>query len=226
MRYFQDLFLDEMLRLPPKREINFHIELVPIATPVSKAPYQMMVPNVMELKIQLHKLLIKGYIRPSISRWCARIIFVKKKDGTFRLCIDYHYLNKLITKNKYPLAHINHLFYQVKGLVVFSKINFRSRNHKLRIIEEDIPKTTFRTLDGHYEFTVLPFGLMNTLATFMCLKNSVFGRFLDKFVLIFIDEILVYSKELEEHKQHLEIVYQPCDKINYMQNSVNVIFLG
>ena len=136
------------------------------------------------------------------------MLFVKKKDGTLRMCIDYRQLSKLTIKSKYPLPRIDEIFDQVKGATVFSKIDLRSRYHQIRIKEEYIAKTTFRTRYGHYEFVVLPFGLTNTPATFMCLMNSVFHRHLDRFVLIFIDDILIYSRTMEEHKEHLRLVLQ------------------
>ena len=142
--------------------------------------------------MQLQELLDKGYIRPSVSPWGAPVLFVKKKDGAFRICIDYRQLNKLTIKNRYPLPGIDDLFDQVRGASVFSKIDLRTSYHQLRIKEEDISKTTFRTRYGHYEFVVLPFGLTNAPATFMCSMNSVLNKYLDKFILVFIDDILVY----------------------------------
>ena len=165
-------------------------------------------PELMELKMQLQELLEKSYIRPSVSPWGAPVLFLKKKDGTFRVCIDYCQLNKLTTKNRYPLPRIDDIFDQVRGASVFSKIDLRTSYHQLRIKEEDISKTAFRTRYGHYEFVVLPFGLTNAPATFMCLMNSVLNKYLDKFVLVFIDDIFVYSKSKEEHKEHLRIVLQ------------------
>eukprot|EP00253_Pinus_taeda_P031671 PITA_31671 len=205
---FTDVFPEEIPRLPPRRDIDFTIELVPRAAPVSRAPYRMSTPELTELKMQLQELLDKEYIRPSVSPWGAPVLFVKKKDGTLQMCIDYRQLNKLTIKNKYPLPRIDELFDQVKGATVFSKIDLRSGYHQIRIKDEDIAKTAFRTRYGHYEFVVLPFGLTNAPATFMCLMNSIFHPYLDRFVLIFIDDILIYSCTIEEHHEHLRIVLQ------------------
>eukprot|EP00253_Pinus_taeda_P018663 PITA_18663 len=200
------VFPEEIPGLPPRRNIDFTIELVPGAAVVSRAPYRMSVPELTELKMQLQELLDKNYIHPSVSPWGAPVLFVKKKDGTFRICIDYRQLNMLTIKNKYPLPRIDELFDQVKGATVFSKIDLRSGYHQIQIKEEDIAKTTFRIRYGHYEFVVLPFGLTNAPATFMCLMNSIFHHYLDRFVLIFIDDILVYSRTMEEHHEHLRKV--------------------
>eukprot|EP00253_Pinus_taeda_P022079 PITA_22079 len=208
IKEFADVFPEEIPGLPPKRDIDFTIELIPGAAPVSRTPYRMSVPELTELKMQLQELLDKNYIRPSVSPWGAPVLFVREKDGTLRMCIDYRQLNKLTIKNKYPLLRIDELFDQVKGATVFSKIDLRSGYHQIRIKEEDIAKTAFRTRYGHYEFVVLPFGLTNAPATFMCLMNSVFHQFLDKFVLIFIDDILIYSRSKEEHEEHLRMVLQ------------------
>ncbi|KAL5549643.1 hypothetical protein UlMin_004874 [Ulmus minor] len=156
-----------------------------------------------ELQIQLQELLDKGFIRPSYSPWGAPVLFVKKKDGTLRMCIDYRELNKLTIKNKYPLPRIDDLFDQLKGAANFSKIDLCSGYHQLRIKDNDVPKTAFRTRYGHYEFLVMPFGLTNAPAAFMDLMNRVFVKYLDKFIIVFIDDILVYSKTPEEHKEHL-----------------------
>jgi len=133
-------------------------------------------------------------------------LFVKQKDGAFRLCIDYRQLNKVTVKNRYPLPRIDDLFDQLKGTRVFSKIDLRSRYHQLRIREQDIQKTAFRTRYGHYEFSVMPFGLTNAPAMFMDLMNRVFRPYLDQYVVVFIDDILVYSNSHLEHKQHLRVV--------------------
>jgi hypothetical protein len=133
---------------------------------------------------------------------------VKKKDGTLRLCIGFRQLNKITVKNKYPLPRINDLFDQLKDAKILSKIDLRSGYHQVRIKEEDINKTTFRTRYGHYEFTLVPFGLSNAQAIFMCLMNGIFREYLDKFIIVFLDEIIIYSKSEEEHEQHLRMVLQ------------------
>ncbi|KAL5756630.1 hypothetical protein ACOSQ2_021376 [Xanthoceras sorbifolium] len=147
-----------------------------------------------ELKIQLQELLDRGFIRPSVFPWGASVLFVKNKDGSLRLCIDYRQLNKLNVKNKYPLPRINDLFDQLRGATVFSKIDIISEYHQLRVKDSDIPKIVFRTRYGHYEFVVMPFGLTNAPAAFMDLKNWIFRLYLDQFVVEFIDDILVYSQ--------------------------------
>jgi hypothetical protein len=207
LKEFKDIF-QEVPGLPPKRDIDFSINLMPGAAPVSKAPYRMSTPEMKELQLQLEELLKKGYIRPSVSPWGAQVIFMKKKDGTLRLCIDFRQLNKVIVKNKYPLPRIDDLFDQLKDAKIFSKIDLRSGYHQVRIKDEDISETAFRTRYGHYEFTVVSFGLSNVPVVFMCLMNGVFRNYLDKFVIVFLDDILVYSKTEEEHEQHLRMVLQ------------------
>jgi len=159
----------------------------------------MAVTELKELKIQFDELLKKGFITPSASPWGAPVFFIRKKDGTLRLYIDYKELNKITIKNKDPLLLTNGLFDQVQGVGVFSQIDLRLRYHQLRVKAEDIPKTAFRTTYGHYEFTIIPFGLTNVPAAFMDLMNRVFRPYLDKFTVVFIDDILIYSKDREEH---------------------------
>src|ERR1051325_8962091 len=161
-----------------------------------------------ELKVQLQELLEMGYIHPSISPWGAPVLFVKKKDGTLRMCIDYRQLNKVTIRNQYPLPRIDDLLDQLKEASVFSKIDLRSGYHQLRVRDADIPKTAFRTRYGHYEFLVMPFGLTNAPAVFMDLMNRIFHPYLDKFFIIFIDDILIYSKSDEEHAEHLRVVLE------------------
>nr|GEW66315.1 putative reverse transcriptase domain-containing protein [Tanacetum cinerariifolium] len=155
---------------------------------------------------QLQELLDLGFIRPSLCPWGAPVLFVKKKDGSMRLCIDYRKLNHVTIRNRYPLPRIDDLFDQLQGAKFFSKIDLRSGYHQLRVKEHDIPKTLFRTRYGHYEFLVMPFGLTNASAVFMDLMNRIFYEYLDKFVIVFIDDIIVYSKTKEEHEDHLRIM--------------------
>ncbi|GJR09468.1 putative reverse transcriptase domain-containing protein [Tanacetum coccineum] len=165
-----------------------------------------------ELSKQLKELSDKGFIRPSSSPWGALVLFVKKKDGSFRMCIDYRELNKLTVKNRYPLPRIDDLFDQLQGSSVYSKIDLRSGYHQLRVREEDILKTAFRTRYDHYEFQVMPFGLTNAPAVFMDLMNRVCKPYLDKFVIVFIDDILIYSKNKQEHEEHLKLILELLKK--------------
>ncbi|KAI3666339.1 hypothetical protein L1987_27530 [Smallanthus sonchifolius] len=206
IREFPKVFPDDLPGLPPVREVKFRIDLIPGANPVAKAPYRLAPSELQELASQLQELANKGFIRPSHSPWGAPVLFVKKKDGSFRMCIDYRELNKLTIKNRYPLPRIDDLFDQLQGSTCFSKIDLRSGYHQLRVREEDIPKTAFRTRYGHYEFTVMPFGLTNAPAVFMDLMNRMCKPYLDKFVIVFIDDILIYSKTEEEHEQHLRLI--------------------
>ena len=148
----------------------------------------------------------KGFIRPSVSPWGASVLFVKKKDVTLRMCIDYWQINKVTVNNKYLLPRIEDLFDHLKGVSVFSKIDLQSGYYQLRVKEADVPKIAFRTRYGHYEFLVMPFGLTNASTAFMDLMNRVFHPYLDQFVVVFIDGILVYSKDAQKHEHHLWIV--------------------
>ncbi|PNX98730.1 retrotransposon protein, partial [Trifolium pratense] len=179
---FQDVFPEDITSLPPEREIEFSIDLVPGAEPISTAPYRMSPLELKELKAQLEELLQKHFIRPSVSPWGAPVLLVKKKDGGMRLCIDYRRLNKVTIKNKYPLPRIDDLMDQLRGATIFSKIDLRSGYHQIRIKNSDIPKTAFRTRYGHYEFLVMPFGVTNAPAVFMDYMNRIFQPYLDKFV--------------------------------------------
>ncbi|KAL0534776.1 hypothetical protein IC582_029069 [Cucumis melo] len=208
VRDYPDVFPEELPGLPPHREVELAIELEPGTVPISRAPYRMAPAELKELKVQLQELLDKGFIRPSVSPWGAPVLFVKKNDGLMRLCIDYRELNKVTVKNKYPLPRIDDLFDQLQGATVFSKIDLRSGYHQLRIKDGDVPKTTFRSRYGHYEFIVMSFGLTNAPTMFMDLMNRVFREFLDTFVIVFIDDILIYSKMEAEHEEHLRIVLQ------------------
>ncbi|GJX74099.1 putative reverse transcriptase domain-containing protein [Tanacetum coccineum] len=161
---FPEVFPEDLPGIPPTRQVEFRIDLVPGATPVARAPYRLAPSEMKELAEQLQELTDKGFIRPSSSPWGASVLFVKKKDGSFRMCIDYRELNKLTVKNRYPLLRIDDLFDQLQGSSIYSKIDLRSGYHQLRVREEDIPKTAFRTRYSHYEFQVMPFGLTNAPA--------------------------------------------------------------
>ncbi|GJW41005.1 putative reverse transcriptase domain-containing protein [Tanacetum coccineum] len=186
VRDFSEVFPEELPGLPQTQKVEFQIDLMPGAGP--------------------------GFIRPSSSPGGASVLFVKKKDGSLRMCINYWELNKLIVRNRYPLPRIDDLFDQLKGSNVYSKIDLRYGYHQLRVREEDILKTAFKTRHGHYEFQVMPFGLTNAPAVFMDLMNRVCKPYLDKFVIVFIDDILIYSKNKKEHKEHLKAILELLKK--------------
>jgi hypothetical protein len=188
---YPDVFPEELPGMPPDRDIEFPIELLPGTAPISKRHYRMDVKDLVELKKQIEELLEKCFILPSSSPWGAPVLFVSKKDGSRRMCVDYRILNEVTIKNKYPLPQIEDLFDQMKGAKIFSKIDLRSGYHQLKIQADDVPKTAFTTRYGLYEFLVMSFGLTNAPAYFMNLLNKVFMEYLDQFVVIFIDDILI-----------------------------------
>ena len=192
--------------------LDFFIELTPGSVLNSKSPYSMSAPELVELKLQLQQLIEKGYIQPSVFPWVALILFVNKNNGRIRMCIDYHQLNKMNLKNWCPLPRIDDLFDQVGRAKIFSNMDLRSKYHQVQICDEDIHKTAFRTRYGHYEFVVMPFRLTNAPANFMCTMNNILSKYSDKFVLVFINDILVYSKNKEEHEEHLRIVLRVLRK--------------
>lgn len=204
---YRDVFPSDLPHgLPPPREVDHRIELIPGSSPPSRPTYRMGPAELDELKKQLEQLTESGFIQPSKSPFGAPILFVKKKDGTMRMCVDYRALNSITVKNSYPLPRIDELFDRLQGAKVFSKIDLRSGYHQIRIAPEDVPKTAFRTRYGHFEFLVLPFGLTNAPGTFMHLMHQVFRPLLDRFVLVFLDDILIYSKNMEQHEQHVREV--------------------
>jgi hypothetical protein len=230
---YPDVFRDELPGMPPDRDVEFVIELQPGTAPISKRPYRMPPKELAKLKNQLQELLDKSYIRLSSSPWGYPALFVKKKDGSLRLCVDYRPLNAVTIKNKYPLPQIDVLFDQLAGAKVFSKIDLHSGYHQIKIRPCDIPKTAFSTRYGLYEFLVMSFGITNAPAYFMYLMNSVFMMELDKFVVVFIDDVFIYSKKEKEHAKHLWIVlqrlrdhklYAKFSKCGFWLNSVK--FLG
>jgi hypothetical protein len=180
--------------LPPEREVEFAIDLVPGTSPISIVSYRMSASELGELKQQLEELLEKQFIRPSVSPWGAPMLLVKKKDGSLRLCVDYRQLNKVTIKNQYPFSRIDDLMDQLVGAEVFNKIDLRLGYHQIRLKAEDISKNAFRTRYGHYEYSVMPFGVSNAPGVFMEYMNRIFHPFLDRLLVVFIDDILVYSK--------------------------------
>jgi hypothetical protein len=203
---YPNVFPEELPGMPPDWDIEFIIELIPGTTPIAQRAYRMNPQELEELKRQLTDMLNKGLIHPSASPWGSLVLFVDKRDSTIRLCVDYRKLNEVTIKNKYPLPKIEDLFDQLNGAKVFSKIDLHTGYHQLKVRESDIPKTAFTTRYGLFKYTVMSFGLTNAPAYFMNLMNKVFMKFLDKFVVVFINDILVYSKTEEEHATHLQLV--------------------
>jgi hypothetical protein len=208
VRDFPNVFPEELPKMPPDREVEFVIDLLPGTAPISKRPYRMLIEELKELKKQLTELQEARYIRLSSSPWGAPVLFVQKKDGSQRMCVDYRSLNDVTIKNKYPLPRIEDLFDQMRGARVFSKIDLRSGIHQMKIRPSDIPKMAFSTRYGLYEFTFMSFGLTNAPAYFMNLMNKVFMVYLDRFVVVFIDVILIYSKNDRDHEEHMWMVLQ------------------
>ena len=203
---FENVFPEEVPGLPPNREVEFSINLVPGTCPVSMALYRITPVELVELKKQIEELIEKQFIRPSTSPWGAPVLLVKKKDGSSRLCVDYRQLNKMTIKNKYLLPRIDDLMDQLHGSSVFSKIDLRSGYHQILVKVDDVQKTTFRSRYGHYEYVVMPFGVTNASVVFLDYMNRIFWSFLDKFVVVFIDDILICSRTREEHAEHLRLV--------------------
>ena len=231
---YKDVFLEGLPPgLPPERAVNHTIELEPHQQPPHRGIYPLSHDELAELKKQLNELLEKGFIRPSTSPYGAPILFVSKKDGGLRMCVDYRMLNKLTVKNRYPLPRTDEPLDRLHGSKFFTKIDLASGYHQIRIKEEDIPKTAFKTRYGHYEFTVMPFGLCNAPATFQRTMNDVFRDLLDDFVIIFLDDILIFSNSLEAHEKHVgEVLKRLRDQGFYAKQSkcsfarTSVEFLG
>lgn len=204
---FEDVFPEELPKgLPPSRiEGDFQISLKEDSKPTKRGLYRMSPSELQETKEQVNKLLDQGFVRPSISPWASPVLFASKKDGGLRFCVDYRALNKMTIKNGYPLPRIDGIFDQLSNAQYFSVIDLRSGYHQMRIAENDIPKTAFNTRYGHYEFTVVPFGLSNAPAAFMSLMDSIFKDYTDKFIIAYLDDILVYSDTWEEHLEHISM---------------------
>lgn len=234
LQEYDDIFPEKLpAGLPPTRNVDHKIEVEPGQEPPCRTPYRLSQTEMDELKKQLDQLLEDGQIRPSVSPYGAPILFVRKKDGSLRMCIDYRGLNKITIKNRYPLPRIDDLLDRLHGAKYFSKLDLMSGYYQVRIDEADVPKTAFRTRYGHYEFMVMPFGLTNAPATFMRMMNDVMRPYLDKSVIVFIDDVLVFSRSKAEHLQHLREVlkklrehklYAKRSKCSFFQTQVD--FLG
>lgn len=231
---FSEVMPNELPKnLPPRRLIDHEIELVPGAKPPARSPYRMSPPELTELRKQLDGLLESGFIQPSKAPYGAPVLFQRKHDGSLRLCVDYRALNKVTIKNKYPLPLIADLFDQLGSAKYFTKLDLRSGYHQVRIAAGDEPKTACSTRYGSYEFLVMPFGLTNAPATFCTLMNGLFRHLLDKSVVVYLDDIVVYSGTIEEHLHHLREVFQILrdnhlfvkkEKCSFGQTQIN--FLG
>ena len=210
---FQDVFPKQLpAGLPPARGVDHRIELDPGAPPPSRPTYHLSHKELEELDAQLKEYSANGWIRPSQSPYGAPILFVRKKDGTMRMCTDYRGLNKITKKNRYPLPRIEELMDRLQGAQFFTKIDLRQGYHQIRIAEPDVEKTAFRTRYGHFEYTVLPFGLTNAPATFMTLMHEVLRDQLDRSVVVYLDDILIYSPTWDKHVQHVQQVLHQLRK--------------
>jgi hypothetical protein len=224
LKEYEDVF-GEFPGLLTNMDTDFSIDLILGVASVSKSPYRMIMPEIKELQMKLEELLNKGYIRPNVSPWVSPIIFLNKKNEMTGLSIEFRQLNKVTIKNKYTLPRTDDIFDQLKGENIFSKIDLRSGYHQVRIIEEDTRKKIFRT-------RYVPFGLKNIPSTFMCLMNGVLRDFLEKFVIILLDDIIIYLKTKEEHGKHLRMVlqvlreqklYAKLSKCTFYQNQIHYL---
>ncbi|MCO5559028.1 hypothetical protein L7F22_012620 [Adiantum nelumboides] len=209
LNQFQDVFIDDIPgELPPKRGDDDHaIELIPGSSSPNKPPYRVSQAQQEEIMRQVNELVEKGMVRPSSSPFCSPVLLVHKKDGTYRMCVDYRALNKITIKNRFPVRRIEDLFDKLQGSTYFSRIELKSGYHQIRIVNEDILKIAFRTTFGLYEYLVMPFGLTNARATFNRMMERIF-RPHRNFTGVFFDDVIIYSKSMEEHKKHLQVIFQ------------------
>jgi len=194
--------------LPPQRSYDHSTPLIPGVIPINARPYHYSPQHKTEIETQVKQLLQSGLIIHSHSPFASPILLVKKKDGTWRFCVDYRKLNEMTIKNRFPLPIIEEILDELQGAEYFTKLDLRSGYHQVRMLPEDEYKTAFKTHHGHYQFKVMPFGLTNAPATFQCIMNQILQPFLRKFVLVFLDDILIYSKSFTEHLKHLEQVLE------------------
>ncbi|MCO5552858.1 hypothetical protein L7F22_006376 [Adiantum nelumboides] len=207
LNQFQDVFIDDIPgELPPKRgDDDLAIELILSSSLPNKPPYRVSQAQQEEIMRQVNKLVEKGMLRPSSSPLCSPVLIVHRKDGTYRMCVDYRALNKITIKNRFPVPRIEDLFDELQGSTYFSRIDLKSGYHQIRIVNEDILKTAFHTTFGLYEYLVMPFGLTNAPATFNCMMERIFQPHRN-FTRVFFDDVIIYSKSMEEHKKHLQMV--------------------
>jgi Reverse transcriptase (RNA-dependent DNA polymerase) len=228
-----DIFPEEQPGLPPERHVSMEIDLVEGAKPTAKPAFRLSPAEMDELKTQLGLLLEKELIRPSVSPWGAPVLFAPKKDGGLRMCRDYRALNKLTVKNKCPIPRIDEIFDRLQGAAHFTSLDLRSGYYQIRVREKDIPKTCIRTRYGSFAFLVMPFGLTNAPSTFQAVMNDVFREYLDEFVMVYIDDILIYSHTEDEHFRHVRLIlerlreHQPYGKLSKCEfNRPSLPFLG
>ncbi|MCO5563448.1 hypothetical protein L7F22_017090 [Adiantum nelumboides] len=225
LNQFQDVFIDDILgELPPKQGDDDHaIELIPGSSPPNKPPYRVSQAQQEEIMKQVNELVEKGMVRPSSSPFCSPVLLVHKKDGTYRMCVDYRELNKITIKNRFPVLRIEDLFDKLQGSTYFSRIDLKSGYHQIRIVNEDILKIAFRTTFGLYEYLVMPFGLTNALATFNRMMERIFQPHRN-FTGVFFNDVIIYSKSMEEHKKHLQIIFQAMRDNKLLSIKRKVIF--
>ncbi|MCO5597790.1 hypothetical protein L7F22_051872 [Adiantum nelumboides] len=224
LNQFQDVFIDDIPgELPPKRGDDDHmIELIPGSSPPNKPPYRVSQAQQEEIMRQVNELVEKGMVRPSSSPFCSPVLLVQKKDGTYRMCVDYRALNRITIKNRFPMPRVEDLFDKLQGSIYFSRIDLKSCYHQIRIVDEDIVKTAFRTLFGLYEYLVMPFGLTNAPDTFNCMMERIFRPHRN----FTGDDVIIYSKTIEEHKEHLKVIFQALrDNKLYVNQKKSEFFL-
>ncbi|CAI7908034.1 unnamed protein product, partial [Closterium sp. NIES-54] len=209
LEQYKDIMPDDLpAGVPPARTHEHEIVEEPGAKPVSRAPYRLSPTELTDMKKQIEYLLDRQLIRPSTSPYGAPVLFTPKPDGSLRMCIDYRALNKQTVKNKYPIPRIDDLLDQLRGATVFSKLDLRSGYWQIKMADNSIHKTAFRTRYGSYEYLVMPFGLCNAPATFQVEMNHILRPLLDECVVVYLDDILIYSKNMKEHMEHLRKVFE------------------